>query len=282
MRKRALGKGLEALIPDRGKETLSEGYRVVQTSEIRPNPYQPRADFNEGELKDLIASIKEKGIIEPLIVKRSGEKFILAAGERRLRAAQVAGLTEVPVIIKELTDQELLEIGLIENLHRRDLNPVEEAFAYDELNRKFGLTHERIAQLVGKDRSSITNTMRLLTLPEKIKNYLRQRLLNEGHARIILSLSDDTLRQEVADRIVRENLSVRAAEILVKKLMHKPKIVPGKDKGANLLMLEDEIARLLQTKVSIEWKKNKGTISIHCFSLDDFDRIYNLLKKLKK
>lgn len=282
MRKRVLGKGLEALIPDRDRDSLSEGYRMVAIAEIRPNPYQPRADFNDNELRDLVASIQEKGIIEPLIVKRSGKGYVLAAGERRLRAAQVAGLSEVPVVIRDLTDQELLEIGLIENLHRRDLNPIEEAYAYDELNRKFGLTHERIAQLVGRERSSITNAMRLLTLPEKIKSYLRKKLINEGHARVLLSLSDDVMRLEIADRIVRDELSVRATELLVKKTMRKPKIIPGKDKGANLLMLEDELAKLLQTRVTVDWKKNKGTITIHCFSLDDFDRIYNLLKRAKK
>ncbi len=270
------------MIPDRDKESLNEGYRMVSVADIQPNPYQPRADLGERELKDLVASIKEKGIIEPLIVRRAGKSFMLAAGERRLRAAQAAGLSEVPVVIRDLTDRELLEIGLIENLHRQDLNPVEEAFAYDELNRKFGLTHERIAQLVGKERSSVTNTMRLLALPEKIKNYLRQRLLNEGHARVLLSVSDETIRLEAADRIVRDEISVRAAESLVKKLLRRPRIVPGKDKSANLLMLEDELAKLLQTRVSIEWKKNKGTITIHCFNLDDFDRIYNLLNRSKK
>ena len=175
MRKRALGKGLEALIPIQEKEVFHEGYRMIRIEDIKPNPYQPRAKIEEAEIEDLIASVREKGIIEPLIVKREDNHFILAAGERRLRAAQFAGLHEVPAIIKELTNQELLEIGLIENLQRKDLNPIEEALAYDRLNKNFGLAHEQIAQLVSKDRSTVTNTLRLLGLPEKIKEYEKLR-----------------------------------------------------------------------------------------------------------
>ncbi len=282
MRKRALGKGLEALIPLKEKETFQEGYRMIPIADIEPNPYQPRAPIAESDIKDLIASIEEKGIIEPLIVKRAGDKFILAAGERRYKAAQLAGLKEVPAVIRDLTDKELLEVGLIENLHRKDLDPMEEADAYNELTEKFGLTHDQIAQLVAKDRSTITNTLRLLTLPEKLQNYLRSGKLNQGHARALLSLEDEIKMLQVAERIVREELSVRATEALIKRLQKKPRILPGPEKGANLLILEDELSKLLHTKVSIEWKRNRGTITIHCLSLEDFDRIYNILKKGRK
>jgi len=282
MRKRALGKGLEALIPTKDDRALQEGYRMIPIQDIKPNPYQPRAKIEESDIKDLISSIKEKGIIEPLIVKRTGNTFVLAAGERRLRAARFAGLKEVPVVIKDLTDQELLEIGLIENLHRKDLNPIEEALAYEELHTKFDLTHDRIAQLVGKDRSTITNALRLLNLPEKIKRFLRNGKLNQGHARALLVLEDELRMVQIAERIVEEQLSVRVTEALLKRLQRRPKIVPGPEKEPNLLILEDELSKLLHTRVIIEWKRNKGTITIHYYSLEDFTRIHDILKKGKK
>jgi ParB family chromosome partitioning protein len=282
MRKRALGKGLEALIPTKEKEIFQEGYRFIRIKDIKPNPYQPRAKIEESEIKELVASVKEKGIIEPLIVKRKNNQFILAAGERRLRAAQVAGLDEVPAIIRDLTDQELLEIGLIENLHREDLNPIEEARGYEQLNRDFGLTHEQIAQLVGKDRSTITNTLRLLSLPKKVKDYLQTGKLNSGHCRALLSLNNEIEILELGERIVREDLSVRQAENVVKRLQKRTRILPGPEKEPNLLILEDELSKLLHTKISIDWKKNRGTITIYCSSLEDFNRIYDILRKGRK
>jgi len=280
MRKRVLGKGIEALIPK--GELIEEGFHMIPIDEIKPNPYQPREEISDEDIKDLAASIKEKGIIEPLIVKRLNNQFILAAGERRLRAAQIVGLKEVPAIIKNLTEQEILEIGLIENLHRKDLNPIEEANGYDQLNKKFGLTHEQIAQLVGKDRSTITNTLRLLNLPEKLKGYLQAGKMNEGHARAMMSLDSEIKMLQVSERIVRDGLSVRATEELVKRMLKKPSIKFAQEKEPNLLILEDELSKLLHTKVTLEWKKNKGAITIHCANLEDFNRIYELLKKIKK
>jgi len=282
MRKRALGRGLEALIPAPEKEIFQEGYRMLRIEDIKPNPYQPRAKFEAGEIKDLAASIKEKGVIEPIIVKRVDNRFSLAAGERRLKAAQLAGLTEVPAIIRDLTDRELLEIGLIENLHRKDLNPIEEAIAYEQLNKNFNLGHEQIAQLVGKDRSTITNALRLLALPEKLKGYLRTGKLSSGHARALLSIDDLEKMMQIAERIVKEELSVRQTELLIKKLQPRTRILPGPEKDPNLLILEDELSKLLHTKVTIEWKKNQGTLTIHCFSLEDFNRIYDLIRRTKK
>ena len=279
MRKRALGKGLEALIPVKEKEVFQEGYRLIPIEAVKRNPYQPRAKIEASEIKDLVSSIKEKGVIEPIVVKRSNEHFILAAGERRLKAARAAGLKEIPAIIRELSDQELLEIGLIENLQRRDLNPIEEALAYEQLNKKFELTHDRIAELVGKDRSTITNAVRLLALPKRIVEYLRLGKLNAGHARAILSLDSEAKRLEFAERIVREGLSVRQAEVLVKKLGRKPRIVPAKVKEPNIVMLEEELSKILRAKVTIEWKKNRGSIVIHCYNLDDFNRLYDILKR---
>jgi ParB family chromosome partitioning protein len=279
MRKRALGKGLEALIPVKEKEVFQEGYRLILIESVKRNPYQPRARIEASEIRDLVSSIKEKGVIEPIVVKRSDDHFILAAGERRLKAARAAGLKEIPAIIRDLNDRELLEIGLLENLQRRNLNPIEEALAYDQLNKKFELTHDRIAELVGKDRSTITNAVRLLALPKRVVEYLRVGKLNAGHARAILSLDSDTKRLEVADRIVRESLSVRQAELLVKKLGRKPRIIPAKVKEPNIILLEEELSKILRAKVTIDWKKNRGSIVIHCYNLDDFNRLYEILKR---
>jgi ParB family chromosome partitioning protein len=279
MRKRALGKGLEALIPVKEKEVFQEGYRLIPIESVKRNPYQPRARIEASEIRDLVSSIKEKGVIEPIVVKRSDDHFILAAGERRLKAARAAGLKEIPAIIRDLNDRELLEIGLLENLQRRNLNPIEEALAYDQLNKKFELTHDRIAELVGKDRSTITNAVRLLALPKRVVEYLRVGKLNAGHARAILSLDSDTKRLEVADRIVRESLSVRQAELLVKKLGRKPRIIPAKVKEPNIILLEEELSKILRAKVTIDWKKNRGSIVIHCYNLDDFNRLYEILKR---
>jgi ParB family chromosome partitioning protein len=281
MRKRALGKGLEALIPVKEKEVFQEGYRLIPVDAVKRNPYQPRAKIEASEIKDLVASIKEKGVIEPVVVKRSNDHFILAAGERRLKAARAAGLKEIPAIVRDLNDQELLEVGLIENLQRRDLNPIEEALAYEQLNKNFGLTHDRIAVLVGKDRSTVTNAVRLLALPKRIIEYLRLGKLNAGHARALLALDGETKRLEVADRIVRDGLSVRQTEALVRKLSRKPRIVPAKTKEPNIVMLEEELSKILRAKVSIDWKKNKGSIVIHCYNLDDFNRLYDILRRIR-
>ena len=279
MRKRALGKGLEALIPVKEKEVFQEGYRLIPIEAVKRNPYQPRAKIEASEIRDLVSSIKEKGVIEPIVVKRSNDHFILAAGERRLKAARAAGLKEIPAIIRDLKEQELLEVGLIENLQRRDLNPVEEALAYEQLNTKFKLTHDRIAELVGKDRSTITNAVRLLALPKRIVEYLRLGKLNAGHARAILALDGEAKRLEVAERIVSDGLSVRQAELLVKKLSRKPRIIPAKVKEPNIVMLEEELSKILRAKVTIDWKKNRGSIVIHCYNVDDFNRLYDILKR---
>lgn len=282
MRKKALGRGIDALIRSEEQELIREGFRYLPLTAIKPNPYQPRQSIKESDIKELAASIREKGVIEPIIVRRNNNEYILAAGERRFRAARLAGLTEIPAVIREMTDAELLEIGLVENLNRQDLNPLEQAAGFDELHRKFELTHEQIARLVGRDRSTITNALRLLSLPEKVKEYIRDGRLTEGHARTLLTINNEIKLIQVAERIVRDGLSVRAAENLVKKLQHKPVIRPGREKEANLMILEDELSKLLHTKIEISWKKNRGAITIHCYSLEDFNRIYETLRKFKK
>lgn len=282
MRKKALGRGIDALIERKEKELIREGFQFLPLTAIKPNPYQPRHSIKEEGLKELAASIQEKGVIEPIIVRRSQDGYVLAAGERRFRAAQLAGLREIPAVVREMTDVELLEIGLVENLNRQDLNPLEQAAGFDELHRRFELTHEQIARLVGRDRSTVTNALRLLSLPEKVKEHIRAGRLTEGHARTLLTINNEIKLIQVAERIVREDLSVRAAENLVKKLQHQPVIRPGREKEANLMILEDELSKLLHTKIEIIWKKNRGAITIHCYSLEDFNRIYETLRKVKK
>jgi len=282
MRKRALGRGIEALISKDEKELTREGFRYIPLEAIKPNPHQPRARIQEADVKELSASIREKGVIEPVIVRRADGQFILACGERRFRAAQLAGVREIPAIIREMSDQEMLEIGLVENLNRKDLNPIEEATGYDELNRKFQLTHDQIARLAGKDRTTITNLLRLLALPEKVKGYLRDGRLTEGHARALLTLNHEIKIIQAAERVVREGLSVRQTEQLVKHQQKKPVIRPGPEKEPNLLILEDELSKMLHTRVEIAWKKNRGSVTIHCFSLEDFNRVYDILRKAKK
>jgi ParB family chromosome partitioning protein len=282
MRKRALGRGLESLIPVKEKEVFQEGYRSIPIEAIKRNPFQPRAKIDDAEIQDLIASIKEKGVIEPIVVKRSDDQFVLAAGERRLVAARLAGLKEIPAIIRDLSDQELLEVGLIENLQRKDLNAVEEAHAYEQLIKNFGMTHDRIAMLVGKDRSTVSNALRLLSLPAQVIEYLRTGKINAGHARAILALDAEIKMLQVATQIVKQGLSVRQTEVLVRRMQQKPRIVPAKEKEPNIVMLEDELSRLLRAKVSIEWKKNRGSITIHCYNVDDFNRIYEFLKRAKQ
>lgn len=282
MRKKALGRGIEALISPREKEAFKEGYRLIPLRDIKPNPYQPRGRIDDADIEDLIASIREKGVVQPVIVKKENNQYVLAAGERRFRAAQLAGATEIPAIIRELTDQELLEIGLIENLHRTDLNPVEEATAYDQLNKVFKLTHEQIARITGRDRSTITNTLRILTLPEKIKEYIRAGKLNAGHARPLLALDSEFKIIQAAERVVRDGLSARATEALVKKMLKKPMIRPLPGKEPNLLILEDELSKILHTRVSIVWKKKRGRITIECLSLEDFNRVYDILRNNRR
>jgi ParB family chromosome partitioning protein len=282
MRKRVLGRGIEALISKGEQEAVQEGFRLIPLADIRPNPFQPRSDFSESELEDLAASIRQKGVLEPIIVKRDKNVFVLAAGERRFRAARLAGLKDIPAIIRDLSDRELLEIGIVENLLRRDLNPVEEAIGYEQLIKNFGLTHDQVAQLVNRERSTVTNLLRLLTLPEKVKTYLREGKIGEGHARALLGLDSEIKILQVCTRVVREGLSVRATENLIKRMQKKPAIRPGPEKEPNLLILEDELSKLFRTRVTVDWKRNKGQVIIHCLSLEDFNRIYDLLRRIRR
>jgi len=278
----ALGKGLDALIPEL-KTTEGKNLIYCGIEEIRPNPHQPRKHFDEAKLQELSDSIKEKGILEPLLVRKVSDGYELIVGERRWRAAQKAGLKEVPVLIKEFDERAALEISLIENLQREDLNPIEEAEAYRRLIEEFHLSHEALSLRIGKDRTTITNALRLLKLPPEIKEHLLQNRLSPGHARAILSLEDQEKQKQLCQLILQKGLSVREAETLAKKWSGKPKKKSIEktqdDLKLQLASLQDSLRRHLGTKVLIHSKGKRGKIEIEYYSHEDLERIVEAILK---
>ena len=273
----ALGKGLGALIPEleqaEGKTLLYCGIE-----EIRPNPSQPRKYFDESKLQELAESIKEQGILEPLIVRRIDQGYELIVGERRWRAAQKAGLKEVPVLVKEVEGRKALELSLIENLQREDLNPIEEAEAFKHLIEESDISQGELSTRIGKDRTTITNALRLLKLPIEIRNQLLQNRITSGHARAILSLESKEKQKELCALIIRKGLSVREAETLAKRWTEKPKRkvireISRGDLESQLNSLQDSLKRYLGTKVSITHKGKRGKIEIEYYSPEDLERI---------
>ncbi len=282
MQRKALGKGIGALftVPP-GKESypVDRSGEVIEVAleRIHPNPYQPRRHFDEGELSELADSLREKGIIQPLLVRSDGNDYELIAGERRLRAAQRAGLTRVPVVVREASGKELLELALVENLQRQDLNPVEAARAYRQLVEEFGLTQEEVAKRVGKERSSVTNSLRLLTLPETVQHELVSGRLSYGHAKVLLSIKDPALIQQTAQQVIQRGLSVRQTEEL---LQSKKGSVSRRVKGgrkAELVELEEKLVHHLGTKVRVEGQPARGRIVIDYYSAEELDRLLETL-----
>ena len=273
----ALGKGLGALIPEFEKEE-SRTLLFCGIEEIVPNRSQPRKHFDESKLQELAESIKEKGILEPLIVRRVDGGYELIVGERRWRAAQKAGLKEVPVLVREIEGREALEFSLIENLQREDLNPIEEAEAFKRLIEEFNLSQGELATRIGKDRTTIANVLRLLKLPSEIRNHLLQNRITSGHARAILSLDTKEKQKELCALIIQKGLSVREAEALAKRWSEKPKrvVTPtkrGSDLESQLSSLQDSLRRHLGTKVHITQKGKRGKIEIEYYSFEDLERI---------
>jgi ParB family chromosome partitioning protein len=252
---------------------------------IAPNPHQPRAAFDERSLQELAESIREHGLIQPLIVVRSGEDhYTLIAGERRWRAAQSAGLESVPVVIKDAAPQQMLEMALVENVQRADLNPLEEALAYKQLTEEFNLTQDQIAQRVGKSRVAVANVLRLLKLPDPIKARLADGLISEGHARALLALTDTDIQQRMLSQIIKKGLSVRQTEELIRRQLEgrpaaKKTAAPARRLSADSRALEDRMRRSLGTKVSLFRSKKGGTIVIHFYSEEELDAIYRRIVK---
>ncbi|GAB4249787.1 ParB/RepB/Spo0J family partition protein [Deferrisoma sp.] len=272
----ALGTGLDALLPDR----LEGEYFLCPIEEIHPSPHQPRQDFDPEALQELAQSIREKGLVQPVIVRPDPQGgYELIAGERRWRAAQVAGVTELPAILRHADDEEVLELALVENLQRQDLNPVEEALAYRVLIERMGLTQEELAQRIGRSRPAVANALRLLSLPERALTALRTGRITAGHARAILSLDDEADRLGLLEEILRKNLSVRQAEELARTPRSpRPRQAPASD--PNVRELEERLSRRFGTRVRLSpgKKKGSGRLTIEYRNLDDLDRILQLLE----
>lgn len=278
VKRKALGKGLSALIPDADKfDNRDEEFFQCPVEVIEPNPYQPRQDFSPQELEEMVRSVKEKGIITPLLVSKTEVGYQLIAGERRWRAAQKAGLRRVPVVVREVTPSESLELALIENIHRKDLNPIEEAVAYSKLLEETGITQDALAKRLGKERSSITNLLRLLKLPLQIQQDVIDGRLSMGHARVLAGLKKSEDQWSLRNAIIKRALSVRQSEALAKK--GKGSTNTRKKRSAKdpyLRSLEDNLKRSLGTKVEIKKRGRKGTVVVHFYSDDELDRLLEL------
>ena len=287
MSNKRLGKGLEALIQPYSAEKIPEHHGVDKISirSIKPNPYQPRQKFDETSLEELTASIKEKGILTPITVRKVGNQFILIAGERRLRASKKSGLKKIPAYIIDVADDaEMIEMALIENIQRENLNPIEEAEAYNYLNNRFKLTQRKIAKSVGKKRVTISNSLRLLTLPREIKESIRNGRLSAGHGRAILMMKIHNSMIGLWKKIIKGKMSVRAAEDWAKertliKLELKKKVI--RKVSPQIKRLEDELISILGTKVRIIYKKGSGSIEVSYFSDDDLERITEMIRSLE-
>lgn len=279
-KKFALGKGLGALIPDEVEKNKDDKKLLISLNKIKNNSDQPRKAFDNEKIAELAESIKHHGIIQPLIVRESGENYIIVAGERRWRAAKMAGLKEVPAIIMELTDEDVLEISLIENIQRQDLNPIEEAFAYKKLLSEFNITQVELSRRIGKSRTAITNTVRLINLDERVQSYLIDGIISEGHGRTLLSISDSEIQYELAQKVIDDKLSVRELERLIKRLSVE-NTRDNKEKQNKLNPYYNDIKEKLQdhfgTKVNLSNKKNKGKIEIEYYSEEDLQRILDII-----
>lgn len=283
-KKYGLGKGLGALIPDdlsvQEDKDIKKDVNKISINMIRANESQPRKSFDESKLNSLTASIKEHGIIQPLVLKKDdGDTYTIIAGERRWRAAKLAGLKEIPAVIMNVTEKQVLEISLIENIQREDLNPIEEALAYKKLIEDFNLTQEELSERLGKSRTAITNCMRLLNLDLRVQQYVIEGVITEGHGRAILGVDDKNFQFKLAQTVIDEGLSVRDTEKLAKSILHDKK---GKRKERNenpyYIDIEERLKNAFGTKVLIKSGRNKGKIEIEYYSEDDLQRIVELLK----
>ena len=283
--KKGLGRGLDALLGDdedldfiSGKQDAEKTKNTVDIKLLYPSPLQPRKDFDEDALNSLVESIREKGVLQPLLVRKNGDKYEIIAGERRYRASKIAGLQELPVIIKDIKDKEVLEIALIENLLRENLSAIEEAEGFDRLIKEFSHTQEALSQVIGKSRSQIANTLRLLALPEKVKDFVRQDKLSAGHARALVGLDN---AEELANKIIKEGLNVRQTEKLVAKQKDlKPSSKIAKTKSPELINIEKYLDEAFGLKVEISnGKNNSGHVSIRYDSIEELENIIDILER---
>ena len=291
VKKKGLGKGLDSLIPDNKIEVKTSvpnagGEQMMKINMVEPNREQPRRNFEEDSLLELADSIKQFGVLQPLIVRKRKDYYEIIAGERRWRAAKMAGVKEIPVIIKDFTEQEVLEIALIENIQREDLNPIEEAMAFKRLLTEFNLKQDEVAERVSKSRTAVTNSMRLLKLAEKVQQMVIDDMITTGHARALLAIEDPELQYNLANKIFDEKLSVRETEKLIKSLKNPKKQVKVVKTVENAFVYDDlaeKMKRVLGTKVSISPKGNgKGKIEIEYYSDDELERMFEMITSVQK
>ena len=276
-KKFALGKGLGALIPDDINEG-NEGKLMISLNKIKSNIDQPRKSFDNEKIAELAESIKNHGIIQPLILKENGGGYIIVAGERRWRAAKMVGLKEVPAIVIDLTEKQVLEISLIENIQRQDLNPIEEALAYKKLLSDFNLTQEELSKRIGKSRTAITNTIRLINLDSRVQQYVIDGIISEGHGRALLSLEDGELQYIYSQKVIDEKLSVRELEKLIRNASLKSeKSEKNEELNPYYKDVRDRLQNYFGTKVNLSSKKNRGKIEIEYYSEEDLERILDII-----
>lgn len=249
----------------------------IAVSQVDANPFQPRTDFDKAQLEELKQSILSTGILQPILVRPVGERYQVVVGERRLRAAKELGLERIPAIVRQAGDAEVLELALIENVQRADLNPMEKAKAYRRLLQEFGLTQERVAQRVGQERSTVTNFIRLLELPKEVQDHVSRGTLSMGHARALLGMADGARQRELADRIAREGVSVRDVERLIARGEPPKRRASRREKSPQVRSLEDRLKRHLGTRVSIFQGRNRGRLVIEFYGTDDFDRLLEIM-----
>jgi ParB family chromosome partitioning protein len=277
MERRALGKGINALIPDIfSQETRKEEVLFVPIDKIKANALQPREIFDQGGIDELAVSIREKGVIQPLVVRRQGDSYELIAGERRLRACQALNLKEVPVLLKNVDDRESLELALIENIQREDLNAIEEARAYQYLLEKFQVTQERISEVLGKARTTITNTLRLLRLPQEIQDEIKKSRISYGHGRALLEIEDANHQRHLTKEVIARGLSVRELENIIKSSRQRNRrriSAASHPNYSSVLRKQEQLQHHLATKVKIHQQKKRGAIVIDYYSPEDLDRI---------
>ncbi|MBU0904215.1 MAG: ParB/RepB/Spo0J family partition protein [Planococcaceae bacterium] len=276
---KGLGKGINALFPGESINQM-ETVEKISLKEIKVNPFQPRKIFDEAALNELAESIKEHGVLQPIIVRRKGKSFEIVVGERRFRGSKIAGLTEIPVVVRELTDQQMMEIAILENLQREDLTPIEEAEAYQNLMESLNLTQEQLAFRLGKSRPHIANHIRLLSLPEVVRGHISAGNLSMGHGRALLGIKRKKLIPSISDKVMKENLNVRQLESLVQKMNDdvSRETSTGEKKDIFIEEKESQLREYFGTTVTIKKSKNKGKIEIEFFSEDDLERILELLE----
>lgn len=280
MDRKVLGRGLDALIPAADPNASRERVQMLKVSQVHASRFQPRLTFSQDKIEQLAQSIQEKGIIQPILVRSlEGDRYELIAGERRLRAAKHLGLTEVPAIVRRVADADLLEMSIIENVQREELNALEEAKAYRRLAQEFGFTQDTIAQRVGKDKTSISNLLRILNLPKSIQDFISENRISFGHAKAILTVTDEKRQIALCDTILKKSLSVRQAELLAspQKARFSGRSAARIEKDTEIRALEEKLQHKLGTKVRIHHGRKRGKIEIEYFSLDDLDRVLRLL-----